>query len=168
MSAALDAPFDRLLVHPCAIGGDFGGKGDFMDVALCYVLSQRSGGPVKMIMDSGEEFVAGNPRHAGVIRVKTGVTRDGLLMSQHMDFVFDSGAYGAFKPMGLLLGAQKAVGPYRIPTRCRKSGWSTPTRFPAAICVRRAIPRACSRARARWTWWRGNWAWTRWSSGEST
>ena len=36
-------------------------------------------------------------------------------MSQHMDFVFDSGAYGAFKPMGLLLGAQKAVGPYRIP-----------------------------------------------------
>ena len=115
VSAALDAPFDRLLVHPCAIGGDFGGKGDFMDVALCYVLSQRSAGPVKMIMDPGEEFVAGSPRHAGVIRVKTGVTRDGLLMSQHMDFVFDSGAYGAFKPMGLLLGAQKAVGPYRIP-----------------------------------------------------
>ena len=115
VSAALDAPFDGLLVHPCAIGGDFGGKGDFMDVALCCVLSRRSGRPVKMIMDSGEEFVAGNPRHAGVIRVKTGVTRDGLLMSQHMDFVFDSGAYGAFKPMGLLLGAQKAVGPYRIP-----------------------------------------------------
>ena len=115
MSAALDAPFDRLLVHPCAIGGDFGGKGDFMDVALCYVLSRRIGRPVKMIMDSAEEFLAGNPRHAGVIRVKTGVTRDGPLMSQHMDFVFDSGAYGAFKPMGLLLGAQKAVGPYRIP-----------------------------------------------------
>ena len=32
----------------------------------------------------------------------------------------------------------------------------------------RAIPRACSRARARWTWWQGSWAWTRWSSGEST
>ena len=54
------------------------------------------------------------------------------------------------------------------PTRCRKSGWSTPTRFPAAICAHRAIPRACSPARARWTWWRGSWAWTRWSSGEST
>jgi len=116
VSAALDEPFDRLLVHPCTIGGDFGGKGDFMDVALCCVLSRRSGGrPVKVVMDYGEELMAGNPRHAGVIRVKTGVTRDGLLMSQHMDFVFDSGAYGAFKPTGLLLGAQKAVGPYRIP-----------------------------------------------------
>ena len=58
---------------PALSGETSGGKGDFMDVALCYVLSQRSGGPVKMIMDSGEEFVAGNPRHAGVIRVKTGV-----------------------------------------------------------------------------------------------
>ena len=30
---------EKFLVHPCNIGGDFGGKGDFMDVPLAYVLS---------------------------------------------------------------------------------------------------------------------------------
>ncbi|MBI2985539.1 MAG: xanthine dehydrogenase family protein molybdopterin-binding subunit [Deltaproteobacteria bacterium] len=106
---------EKLVVHPVYIGGDFGGKGDFMDTAVCYFLSRKSGRPVKMVMDYGEEFLAGNPRHASIVKVKTGVKRDGTLVAHHLEFVFDSGAYGAFKPNGLLNGPHLSPGPYKIP-----------------------------------------------------
>lgn len=106
---------EKLVVHPVYIGGDFGGKGDFMDIAVCYFLSKKSGRPVKMVMDYDEEFLAGNPRHASIIKVKTGVKKDGTLVAHHMDFIFDSGAYGAFKPNGFLNGPHASAGPYKIP-----------------------------------------------------
>jgi CO/xanthine dehydrogenase Mo-binding subunit len=106
---------DDFVVRPCYIGGCFGGKGDFMDVPVCYMLSLKSGRPVKMVMDYSEEFVAGNPRHAAVVRVKTGVAKDGRLVAHQMEYVFDSGAYGAFKPQGYLVGPKEAAGPYKIP-----------------------------------------------------
>jgi carbon-monoxide dehydrogenase large subunit len=106
---------ENFIVHPCYIGGCFGGKGDFMDVPICYLLSLKSGRPVKMVMDYSEEFVAGNPRHAAVVRVKSGVAKDGRLIAHQMNYVFDSGAYGAFKPQGYLVGPKEAAGPYNIP-----------------------------------------------------
>ena len=115
VATAVQVPQEKIVVNPCYIGGDFGGKGDFMDVAVCYVLSKKSSQPVKMVMDYAEEFIAGNPRHASIVKVKTGVNKDGRLVAHHMDFIFDSGAYGAFKPIGFLIGAQEAAGPYKIP-----------------------------------------------------
>ena len=106
---------EKLVVHPVYIGGDFGGKGDFMDIAVCYFLSLKSGHPVKMVMDYDEEFVAGNPRHSSIIKVKTGVKKDGTLVAHHMEFIFDSGAYGAFKPNAFLNGPHACAGPYNIP-----------------------------------------------------
>lgn len=114
VATAVRIPPQKLIVHPVYIGGDFGGKGDFMDIALCYFLSKKSGEAVKMVMDYDEEFVAGNPRHASLIRVKTGVKRDGHIVAHHMEFIFDGGAYGAFKPVGFLHGPSAAAGPYRI------------------------------------------------------
>jgi carbon-monoxide dehydrogenase large subunit len=115
LAVAFHKPTDEFVVYPCYIGGCFGGKGDFMDVPVCYVLSQKTGRPVKMIMDYAEEFTAGNPRHAAIVKVKTGVTHDGSLVAHQIDFLFDSGAYAAFKPQGFLYGPQEAAGPYRIP-----------------------------------------------------
>ncbi len=112
---AVGIPREKLVVRPVYIGGDFGGKGDFMDIPVCYFLSKKSGQPVKMVMDYGEEFLAGNPRHASIVKVKTGAKRDGTLVAHHMEFIFDSGAYGAFKPNGLLNGPRASAGPYRIP-----------------------------------------------------
>jgi CO/xanthine dehydrogenase Mo-binding subunit len=105
----------RIVVHPCYIGGDFGGKGDHNDAALCYALSMKSGRPVKFVMDYNEELTAGNPRHAALVRIKTGVKKDGALAAQHIEFIFDSGAYASFRPQGFLVGAHDSAGPYRIP-----------------------------------------------------
>lgn len=112
---ALEIPPANLTIRPCYVGGDFGGKGDGNDVALCYALAQRSGRPVKMLIDYTEELMAGNPRHGAVITVKTGVKSNGILIAQQVQFVFDSGAYGAYRPQGYLVGAHDAPGPYRVP-----------------------------------------------------
>lgn len=106
---------EKLVFHPVYIGGDFGGKGDFMDLPVCYFLSLKSSRPVKMVMDYDEEFIAGNPRHSSIIKIRTGVKKNGTLKAHHMEFIFDSGAYGAFKPNGLLQGPRECPGPYKIP-----------------------------------------------------
>jgi CO/xanthine dehydrogenase Mo-binding subunit len=115
VAKAFGKALEDFIVHPCYIGGCFGGKGDFMDVPACYLLSLKSGQPVKMVMDYSEEFVAGNPRHAAIVRVKSGVKNDGRLVAHQMEYIFDSGAYGAFKPQGYLVGPKEAAGPYNIP-----------------------------------------------------
>jgi CO/xanthine dehydrogenase Mo-binding subunit len=115
VATALGKPVDDFVLHPCYIGGCFGGKGDFMDVAVSYLLSLKSGRPVKTTMDYYEEFIAGNPRHAAIVKIKTGVKKGGRLTAHRLDFLFDSGAYAAFKPQGYLYGPQEAAGPYRIP-----------------------------------------------------
>ena len=67
------------------------------------------------MVDYTEELTAGNPRHGAVIKVKTGVKKNGILIAQHVEFIFDSGAYGAYRPQGFLVGAHDAPGPYRVP-----------------------------------------------------
>ncbi len=114
VAGALRLSPEKLIVHPCYIGGDFGGKGDHNDAALCTALSRRCGRPVKFLMDYSEEFTAGNPRHASMIRVKSGVKKNGLITALQIRYVFDSGAYAAFRPQGYLVGAHDAAGPYRI------------------------------------------------------
>lgn len=115
VATALNIPQESLVVHPCFIGGDFGGKGDFMDVVLAYCLSRQIGRPVKIVMDYEEEFMAANPRHSSIVTVKTGANKDGRIIAHHIEIIYDSGAYAAFKPLGYLTGAHASAGPYRIP-----------------------------------------------------
>jgi CO/xanthine dehydrogenase Mo-binding subunit len=114
IGAAFQVAPASIVVHPCYVGGDFGGKGDANEVALCYALAKRTGRPIKFLIDYTEELLAGNPRHSAVIKIKTGVKRNGIIIAQHMQFVFDSGAYGSYRPQGFLVGAHDAAGPYRI------------------------------------------------------
>jgi CO/xanthine dehydrogenase Mo-binding subunit len=41
---ALQIPQEKLVFNPVYIGGDFGGKGDFMDLAVVYLLSKKAAG----------------------------------------------------------------------------------------------------------------------------
>ena len=117
LSAALGLPEERIRLNPVNIGGDFGGKGSPMNIPLTYFLAVRTRKPVKMVMEWVEEFIAGNPRHAALIQMKTGVKQDGTLVAHQSRVLFNSGAYGGFKPApGVNLGgASKAGGPYKIP-----------------------------------------------------
>ena len=127
---ALQIPPAMLVIHPCYVGGDFGGKGDANEVALCYLLSKKSGRPVKFMVDYTEELIAGNPRHGATIKIKTGVKKNGLLIAQQMEYIFDSGAYGAYRPQGFLVGAHEASGPYRIPNTHIEEKYVYTNKFP--------------------------------------
>jgi CO/xanthine dehydrogenase Mo-binding subunit len=115
LAAVWDVPKEKINVNPTSIGGDFGGKGSFMDVPLCYHLALHTGRPVKMVMDYIQELMAGNPRHPAIITLKTGVTKDGRILAHQARTVFNSGAYGAFKPRVYIGGAERSGGPYLIP-----------------------------------------------------
>jgi CO/xanthine dehydrogenase Mo-binding subunit len=121
---------ESIVIHPCYVGGDFGGKGDSNEVAMCYALSRKTGRPVKFLVDYTEELVAGNPRHGGTIKIKTGVKKNGLIMAQHMEIIFDSGSYGAYRPLGYLAGAHQTFGPYRIPNALIEEKYVYTNRFP--------------------------------------
>ena len=77
-------------------------------------------------MTSQEELTAMTPRHPLVITIKSGVKRDGTLIARDIFIVFNSGAYGAFRPNvmdGMLPGsARRAHSTTRESTRRRAHG----------------------------------------------
>lgn len=115
LAAVWDMSQEQIRVNPTSIGGDFGGKGSFMDVPICYYLALHAKRPVKMVMDYIQELMAGNPRHPALMTLKTGVTHDGQIVAHQVRIVFNSGSYGAFKPRVFIGGADHGGGPYRIP-----------------------------------------------------
>ena len=118
LATAAGVPEERILFHHVYIGGDFGGKGNARNTPICYFLAKATGRPVRMVSDYVEELLAGNPRHATVVRLKSGVKRDGTFTAHQVHYMVNSGAYAAFKPLGTIGGANQAAGPYRIP-HCR-------------------------------------------------
>src|SRR5205085_11536550 len=88
---------DHVEIHMLPLGGDFGGKGSFMDIPLAYFLSKVSGRPVKLSMSFTDELAAANPRHAATIVVRSGVDRDGKLVARWVRAYFSSGGYAVFK-----------------------------------------------------------------------
>ena len=115
LAEAVGLPSERITVHPVAIGGDFGGKGFLTDEPAAYFLARATGRPVKMLMSYAEELTAGVPRHGAVIKIKTGLNRDGRLVARHVRLYFNGGAYGGYKPNLNLGGARYACGSYRVP-----------------------------------------------------
>jgi len=114
ISLAIGVDNEKIVINPTYVGGDFGGKGCPWDEQLCYFLSEKTGHPVKMVMDYQEEFEAGNPRHASVVRVRTGVKSDGTITAHHQDMIFNSGAYAGLMPQGFLAGTDRIAANFRI------------------------------------------------------
>jgi carbon-monoxide dehydrogenase large subunit len=115
MAEIIGLPITRVRVIPGFVGGDFGGKGMVYDDALCYFLARKAGRPVKMVMSRMEEFLGSSPRHSSIIRLKGGVKKSGELVAWEAKAIFDSGAYGGYKPQVGLGGTKKLAGTYRIP-----------------------------------------------------
>jgi CO/xanthine dehydrogenase Mo-binding subunit len=117
LAHAIGANEKKIIIELSPVGGDFGGKGSLMDVPLCYFLAKATGRPAKMIMTYAEELMAANPRHPSTVTVKTGVKSDGRIWAREVKAIFNSGAYGGFKPNVIvnLPGARMGAGAYCIP-----------------------------------------------------
>src|SRR5207253_881383 len=72
LAGTLDLPPEQILVHAVHMGGEFGAKASPGDAPAAYHLARASGRPLKFVNTYQEELVAGTPRHAATIRIKTG------------------------------------------------------------------------------------------------
>lgn len=107
-------PTSRVRVVVPPVGGAFGGKCYAKVEPLAAVLAQRTGRPVKVVLSREEEFVT-NSKHQSFIRLRTGVSDDGVIVARHVDALFNAGAYTDISPRLIKNGGYGAVGPYRIP-----------------------------------------------------
>ena len=114
ISEGIGVPQEDIRVNQSFIGGDFGGKGSFMDTHVAYWLSKATERPVRMAMTYIEELMAANPRHPAVMTFKTGVKKDGTITARHAQLIFDGGAYAAFKPQRGNIYGSRCLGPYRM------------------------------------------------------
>lgn len=114
IAEGIDLPLEAVCINPAFIGGDFGGKGSYMDTHVAYWLSKSTGHPVRMVMTYVEELMAANPRHPAVMTFKTGVKKDGTITARHAKLIFDSGGYAAFKPARGVNYGSHAAGPYKM------------------------------------------------------
>ena len=106
----------KVKVFPTEVGGAFGGKIFMLLEPVAVLLSKTSGRPVKMVMTMEEEFTTlGRPRYASVIKLKTGVKKDGRILAKHARLYYDLGAFAGFGPILVFANAMNACGPYRVP-----------------------------------------------------
>jgi len=114
LAKCLSIAEERIRMNPVNVGGEFGGKGDGVDLPVLYFLAEKAGRPVKMVMTYAEELSASNPAHPTVITIRSGVNRDGRIIARKIRAVHASGAYGALKSNTSLATWHYAGGQYRI------------------------------------------------------
>jgi hypothetical protein len=113
------------LLRPVNIRRLLRGKGDFMDVPVCYLLSLKSGRPLENGDGLCGRIYRRNPRH-GRDQSQNRREKDGLLVAHRMEYIYDSGAYGAFKPRNTWSDLRKRRGRTRSPTFLSTRKSSTP------------------------------------------
>ena len=107
---------DRIRVHPVAVGGSFGGKEGYEEVLATYDLARACGLPVKIVEHYAEELMDGEPRHAAVVKVRTGVKKDGRFWAWDGKVFYNGGAYAARTPfIANMNGTLRLAGGYRTP-----------------------------------------------------
>jgi CO/xanthine dehydrogenase Mo-binding subunit len=89
----LGIPENQIRVIPVECGGGFGGKIRALCEPITAVLAQVTKRPVRYVMTRREELQAGMPAPQVIIKLKTGVKRDGTLMALDAETVIDSGAF---------------------------------------------------------------------------
>ena len=117
LAGALELPLNRVRVIKPHTGGSFGGRCGLIHglEVMCSWLSRQTGRPVRMSFTREEDMMATETRHPMTIRMKTGVTGEGLLTANEVDIVADVGGYGTHY-IGVIADClSTGVGLYKIP-----------------------------------------------------
>jgi 4-hydroxybenzoyl-CoA reductase alpha subunit len=116
LAQTLNIPKSKIRVIKPFVGGGFGGKMEMLPLDFCSVfLSMKTGKPVKIVHTREEEFIGTQQRHPVIIRLKTGVERDGTFVAKECDFMSDTGAYLTHGPMMVYTGYTFLTMLYRVP-----------------------------------------------------
>ena len=120
LGSVLDMPLSNIRVIPMELGGGFGAKLRLAFEAFPALLSIKTGHPVKLVNTREEVFTLNAPRWPVTNYLKTGVTKDGSIITREAYSIFDVGAYLGAGPNS---GVGHGLGAYNIPNfRLRSYG----------------------------------------------
>ena len=111
---AVGIPGSQIHLQAVHVGADFGGKSGAGELPICYFLAKRAQRPVKIVLSHSEELTAMNPDHDTVVKVKTGVKRDGRMTARYLQAIHATGAYAGMKPGRASIGGAGSATPYKI------------------------------------------------------
>lgn len=106
---------EAVRIRGTVMGGGFGGKEDIAGQIHAALAAQVTGRPVKVLYTREESLRFHPKRHATIIRVKTGATRDGKLIAVEAELYGDSGAYASLGEKVMTRATTHATGPYVVP-----------------------------------------------------
>lgn len=115
VAETLKLPRSRVRIVTWNIGGAFGGKSYPRVESLVALASWKVGGhPVRLELSRAEEFYTIS-RHAAVVHLETGLSRDGIILARRARLYWSAGAYADISPRLSKNGGYSAIGPYRVP-----------------------------------------------------
>ncbi len=94
LAPVLGLPIKRIRVIKPRVGGGFGNKQEVMIEDICAHLTIATKRPVKLEYTREEQFMASTSRHPMIVRMRTGVMRDGRMVANEMIALSDTGAFG--------------------------------------------------------------------------
>lgn len=108
---------DRIRVVQTTTGGAFGGKEEYPSLLAGHVAvaAMKTGKPVQLILERGEDMVATTKRHPAVCRYRTALDETGRIIGMDTDIVLDGGAYAGLTAVVLQRAMFAATGVYRVP-----------------------------------------------------
>ena len=142
LAETLLMPISKIKVIPLNVGGGFGGKFGILLEPICALLAKKSNRPVKIVMTRKEEFTTANPRHPTIMKLHTGVKKDGTLVARAATLIYDTGAFAGMGPIVSCNGAKFITGPYRIPHIMINSYCVYTNKTPANLCRGAGSPQA--------------------------
>ena len=116
LANALQIPPAHVRVIACPNGGGFGGKCDLHNheivVSKAAILLDR---PVKICLTREEVFYMHRGRHPVLMKMRTGVTKDGKITGMHTQTLLDGGAYGGYGAASTFYTGVLQTTTYEIP-----------------------------------------------------
>jgi CO/xanthine dehydrogenase Mo-binding subunit len=102
------------------IGGGFGSKNGCKTEPIAALLAKMTGRPVRFCLTTEEGFLT-NTQHSAILKLRTGVMKDGTLVARESEILLDSGAYSDGSPLVSEKAGYRIPGPYtfkHINTAC--------------------------------------------------
>jgi CO/xanthine dehydrogenase Mo-binding subunit len=113
LARLLGWPEHRVRVRTAFLGGGFGAKLYMHIEPIALVCALATGRPVRLALTMDEQFLTIS-RHGTVVRLRTGVRRDGTFVARRCEIWWNGGAYADIGPRVGQKSGFVAAGPYRF------------------------------------------------------
>ena len=116
LKAALGWDGARVRVVQLPTGGGFGGKEEYPSIPAVHaaLAAIKTGRPVQLVFDRGEDILCTTKRHPSLIRLKSWLDAQNHILAREIDVAADAGAYAGLSSVVLQRMIYSAGGVYDV------------------------------------------------------